>query len=408
MRRYSGKTCRLLLMLLLTLAFFLLAVGTGYWSNSLTVVTESFHVLSDAIAVTVALASVKVAKRTSTKNTFGWVRVEIVGTLVNAVFLLALCFTVLVKSLKRMMLVEEVARPLLLLAVGGAGLVVNLTGLLLFHTHAQPASRAPTGRAGSQARPLCEGEGGGGGEDREMQTVTTARDTGSCTVSSTTATVLQLDHSPAPRPRSSAQMNTMGIFLHVLGDALGSVLVIVSSLVVWKAEGQWRHYVDPSLSIIMIIIILFTTLPVVKETSMILMQTIPKALDLDRLKQKVQEVEGVAGLHECHVWQLSDSQVELTMHVLCHGPAHFPHIWDKVRDVLQGEGIHSFTLQPEFVAENCKESEVSQECRLACPLPACVHNTCCGPVSSHSTQTTGGTVKARPKGKNGGAQKHHC
>ena len=42
-------------------------------------------------------------------------------------------------------------------------------------------------------------------------------------------------------------MNMKGVFLHVLGDALGSVVVIISSLVIWLADGKWRFYVDPAM-----------------------------------------------------------------------------------------------------------------------------------------------------------------
>lgn len=62
-------------------------------------------------------------------------RAEIVGALYNAVFLLALCFSILVESLQRLVKVEEIENPKLLLTVGALGLLVNIIGLLLFHGH---------------------------------------------------------------------------------------------------------------------------------------------------------------------------------------------------------------------------------------------------------------------------------
>lgn len=67
------------------------------------------------------------------KNTFGWARAEVLGALVNAVFLVAICFSITVEACKRFLETEEIHRPQLLLIVGGAGLLVNLIGLLLFH-----------------------------------------------------------------------------------------------------------------------------------------------------------------------------------------------------------------------------------------------------------------------------------
>ncbi|KAH6935711.1 hypothetical protein HPB50_008284 [Hyalomma asiaticum] len=66
------------------------------------------------------------------KNTFGWARAEVLGALVNAVFLVALCFSILVESLKRFYKPEVIDEPKLILYVGIAGLIVNMIGLCLF------------------------------------------------------------------------------------------------------------------------------------------------------------------------------------------------------------------------------------------------------------------------------------
>lgn len=55
-----------------------------------------------------------------------------------------------------------------------------------------------------------------------------------------------------------------GVFLHVLGDALGSVVVIISALIIWLIDGEWTRYVDPAMSLFIVIIITFTTIPLCK------------------------------------------------------------------------------------------------------------------------------------------------
>lgn len=67
------------------------------------------------------------------KNTFGWARAEVLGALVNAVFLVALCFSITVEACKRFVEVEEIHEPEYLVAVGVLGLIVNVIGLFLFH-----------------------------------------------------------------------------------------------------------------------------------------------------------------------------------------------------------------------------------------------------------------------------------
>lgn len=67
------------------------------------------------------------------KNTFGWARAEVLGALVNAVFLVALCFSITLEAFKRFIEVQKIHDPKLLVVVGAIGLFVNLIGLLLFH-----------------------------------------------------------------------------------------------------------------------------------------------------------------------------------------------------------------------------------------------------------------------------------
>jgi len=133
--RYSGKKCRLVSMFSLTFSFFLVEIIVGYLTNSMALVADSFHMLSDIAALVIAFMSVRMAPKSWSKNTFGWARAEVLGALVNAVFLVALCFSITVESLKRFYEPEEIHNPQMILWVGTMGLIVNLIGLCLFHQH---------------------------------------------------------------------------------------------------------------------------------------------------------------------------------------------------------------------------------------------------------------------------------
>uniref|UniRef100_A0A8D3E0Z4 Cation efflux protein transmembrane domain-containing protein n=1 Tax=Scophthalmus maximus TaxID=52904 RepID=A0A8D3E0Z4_SCOMX len=78
---------RLLCMLSLTFGFFIVEVVVSRITSSLAMLSDSFHMLSDVIALVVALVAVRFAEKThsTNKNTFGWVRAEVMGALVNAV-----------------------------------------------------------------------------------------------------------------------------------------------------------------------------------------------------------------------------------------------------------------------------------------------------------------------------------
>jgi len=80
------------------------------------------------------------SKRTSEKNTYGWTRAEVMGALVNSVFLVALCFTIFVEAIQRLTFPHIIEHVDSMIYVGVAGLVVNVLGLVLFYDQAQGKS----------------------------------------------------------------------------------------------------------------------------------------------------------------------------------------------------------------------------------------------------------------------------
>ncbi len=91
--------------------------------------------LNDVVSLIVALQALKLAESTTTsssKYSYGWQRAEVLGALINGVFLLALCFSIGLEAITRFFNATEISNPKLIVAVGSAGLVSNLVGLLLF------------------------------------------------------------------------------------------------------------------------------------------------------------------------------------------------------------------------------------------------------------------------------------
>lgn len=133
MGRYSGKTCRLIFMLVITVIFFVAEIVAGYMGNSIALVSDSFNMLSDILSLCVGLTASWVSRRSgSGRSTYGWVRAEVVGALANAVFLAALCFSISVEAMRRLARPEAIDDPGLVLVVGALGLAVNIVGLLIF------------------------------------------------------------------------------------------------------------------------------------------------------------------------------------------------------------------------------------------------------------------------------------
>ena len=150
-KRFCGKTGSVLSMLFMTSSFFLVEIVVGYATNSMALVADSFHMLSDVMSLVIGFFALRYSKRSqrTERNTFGWQRAEVLGALVNAVFLIALCFSILVESLKRIVETEVINNPVLVLIVGVAGLLVNVLGLVLFHRHGHGHSHGVSGHGHS-------------------------------------------------------------------------------------------------------------------------------------------------------------------------------------------------------------------------------------------------------------------
>jgi len=178
-KRFCGKTGSVLSMLFMTSSFFLVEIVVGYATNSMALVADSFHMLSDIMSLVIGFFALRYSKRNqrTERNTFGWQRAEVLGALVNAVFLIALCFSILVESLKRIAETEVINNPILVLIVGVVGLLVNVIGLVLFHRHGHGHSHGGSGHGhshgssnGADLKELLQaqnGEGNGGQGSRK-------------------------------------------------------------------------------------------------------------------------------------------------------------------------------------------------------------------------------------------------
>nr|CAG4638582.1 EOG090X09D3 [Cyclestheria hislopi] len=361
-------------MFAMTTSFFLIELIVGYVTNSMALVADSFHMLSDVASLIIAFLSVKMSPKKWSKNTFGWARAEVLGALVNAVFLIALCFSILVESLKRFYEVEDIHNPQLILIVGGIGLLINLIGLALFHDHGH--SHGGGGDAHSHLH----------GHSHLSQLVSMDDNDNDAAYQPPTQIVSANNTADSDKDKnkakSASQLNMRGVFLHVLADALGSVVVMVSALLIWLTDWSFKMYIDPALSIAMVCLILWSTWPLLQESALILLQTVPTHIQLDDIQRKLlSQVDGVLAVHEFHVWQLAGDRIIASAHIRCRNLSDYMKIAEKVKEFFHNEGIHSTTIQPEFIELPDESTSESESCALDCPSKdrTCAASTCCGP-----------------------------
>lgn len=152
-----------------------------------------------------------------------------------------------------------------------------------------------------------------------------------------------------------ANLNMHGVFLHVLGDALGSIGVLISGLCILLIPYDWKKYIDPSISIVICGIIAYGTIPLVRHASRILLQGVPENVNMTKLREDILKLDGVESVHELHVWLLVDSTSIASLHVLLNSSVKFSDVCRKIGAVMHKYKIHSSTVQPEFLEEEVRD-----------------------------------------------------
>ena len=139
-------------------------------------------------------------------------------------------------------------------------------------------------------------------------------------------------------------MNTRGALLHVLGDLLGSVAALVAGAVIMFTG--WTP-IDPLLSLLISVLVLGSSLRLLREVLRALLEGVPAYLSVDAIGRALAAVPGVSSVHDLHVWTLSSNRIALSAHLLVESFSQWPDVLASARHVLHHLGIEHVTLQPE-------------------------------------------------------------
>ncbi|NWW13806.1 ZNT10 protein, partial [Oreocharis arfaki] len=356
MGRYSGRSSRLILMCVLSLAIFATEISVAYVGNSLSLASDAFAVLSHLISMIVGLFGVRFSRvKWHKASTFGFSRADVLGAFGNSVFATALMFSIFVEAVKRFINPQKTEKALLVLIIGISGLFFNLLNYVIFMECCYCASPGDTETGDSTNDQKSPEEG-----------------------------------SEKKKEKKSEALNIRGVLLHVMGDALGSVVVVVTATIFYVrplggAACNWQCYIDPSLTIVMVFIILSSAFPLIKETSTILLQMVPKGVDIQLLTDRLAHIPGVSSFHEVHVWELAGGKNIATLHVKCQTPSDYQDAAYRIRKVFHDAGVHSVTIQPEYADHKTSQ----QLCSSPCISEACDSQLCCSQREPPQAKTNG-------------------
>jgi cobalt-zinc-cadmium efflux system protein len=140
-------------------------------------------------------------------------------------------------------------------------------------------------------------------------------------------------------------LNIRGAWLHVMSDTLGSVAVIVSGVLI--TLGGW-HWVDPAISILISLLIVFSSWRLLADAAWVLMEGAPSRIDVNRVRLALNESPGVSDVHDLHIWTIASGLDSLSCHVVSDESQTHVDLLESLRSMVHQEfGIDHVTIQIE-------------------------------------------------------------
>jgi cobalt-zinc-cadmium efflux system protein len=231
----------------LNTAFVVVEAIFGFLSNSIALIADAGHNLSDVLGLVVAWAGAALARRSpSSRFTYGLKGAPILAALFNAVVLLVAVGAIAWEAAQRLFAPAPVAEVVVMI-VAGIGVVINTVTALLFMS----------GRKGD--------------------------------------------------------INIRGAFLHMAADAAVSAGVVVAAIVIVFTGWLW---LDPAVSIAIVIVIVWGTWGLLRESLALSLSAVPSAIDPDAVRGYLAGLPGVAGVHDLHIWAMSTTETAMTAHLV--------------------------------------------------------------------------------------------
>ncbi|HJN76566.1 MAG TPA: cation diffusion facilitator family transporter [Myxococcota bacterium] len=144
-------------------------------------------------------------------------------------------------------------------------------------------------------------------------------------------------------------LNVRAAMLHMLTDALGSIGAIVAALAVLRGY----QFADAAVSLLIAVLVVAATWRLLADSTRILLQFAPAGTDVDAIRADLEDLPGVAGLHDFHVWTLDGTEPIVSVHVVVEPGTHPYELHAAALDLLaQDHSICQATVQVETSAQS--------------------------------------------------------
>ena len=140
-------------------------------------------------------------------------------------------------------------------------------------------------------------------------------------------------------------INIRGAYLHMAADALVSLAVVIAGLVILWTGQEW---VDPAMSLAVAVVILWSSIGLLKESVWMSLAGVPSGIDVDEVAMRLAALEGVEAVHDLHVWPLSTTETALTAHIVMADADYPDSLLESARTLLHDRfRIQHCTIQVE-------------------------------------------------------------
>lgn len=156
--------------------------------------------------------------------------------------------------------------------------------------------------------------------------------------------------------KGRANLNTRAAYIHVMGDLLGSLAAIVAGVVITLGGPVAT---DPLLSMFVAALILRSTIGVIRESTLVLLDSVPAGVDYAEVGRSLAALPGIVSVHDLHIWSMAPGRGALSAHVLVDEIERWPVILNQARRVLNRNfGIDHITLQPEWLRRETPDRSI--------------------------------------------------
>ena len=310
---------KLTLVCIICLIFMIIEIIGGYLANSIAIMSDAAHLLSDFLGFIISIVSIYISRRVATTEmSFGFHRAEIIGALVSITLIWGLTLWLLYEATLRIITVPQVDGFIMVL-VAVIGFAFNLVmGIVLAyqgigHVHLHSHNHNHKHEHNHENEHYHENEHNHENKHNHENEHNHKNEHNH-----------ENKHNHEEKNENNGEhkknenVNLRAALIHVIGDALQNVGVIIAGVIIFFYPNL--SIADPICTYIFSIIVGFTTIRILKDCISVLMEGSPFDFDINQLESDLKGINGVVDIHDLHVWSLSLGKVSLS----CHISSKFP------------------------------------------------------------------------------------